>query len=72
MWLEVEGLSDRRMVDHAAARGKVRLRSGRVVTLTRWPSPRSHVSGRYCRLETAKGTQFTLGCGEVEAIEVDE
>jgi hypothetical protein len=68
MWVEVDGLDDHAMRHHARARGTVRLRDGRIATLVSWPGHQKR-RGRYCRLETAAGTRYTLHCMHVEAIE---
>jgi hypothetical protein len=68
MWTPVEERTDRQMVHAAAARARVRLRSGKQGALVRWPSSHGHHSGRYARLQTSSGKAFTVHVNEVAEV----
>lgn len=69
-WVEVETLDDHAMRHHARDRSMIKLRDGRMSTLVSWPGHQKR-RGRYCRLETAAGTRFTVHCNLVEAVAVE-
>ena len=68
-WVSVEGLEDAVMVRHAAARGLVRRTDGRIYILVRWPALYDHFDGRRVRLQTYRGTQFSVHTSEIAEME---
>jgi len=68
MWVSTLGIDDQTMRQRAKARAQVKLRDGRIATLVSWPGHQKR-RGRYCRLETAAGTRYTVHCMHVESIE---
>lgn len=74
MWVPVGQLEERDLIRHAQDHGQVRLDDGRIVRLVGWPGP-GHLRsrrGRYCRLENANGTHFTLHVNRVAEVNVME
>lgn len=68
MWVLIQRLSTHDLVRAAAARRLVRLRSGRVVILVRWPSTFGRVK-RYVRVTSDAGKAFTVRTDDI--VEVD-
>lgn len=70
MWMSVEELTDYEMRQMAANRVRVRLATGYISTLIRWPGGPGKHSGRYARLETRIGSRFSVSCAAVAEVEV--
>jgi hypothetical protein len=65
-WVATSLVGDELMTAHAAQRGWVRLQTGAVVQLVRWPLPgRHHRRGRYARVENTRGGRFTVHVREI-------
>jgi hypothetical protein len=67
-WHPVEKIDDSAMRKYAQVRATIKLIDGRVARLVSWPGHQKR-RGRYCRLETAAGTRFTVHCRFVESVE---
>jgi hypothetical protein len=71
-WVPIGELDDMAMREAARTRMTVRLTSGRVATLVKWPGPLSLGDSRKCRLETRAGSRFSVPCVQVEKVAVEE
>lgn len=71
-WRPVSEVAIDELIHHANVRGRVRLRSGQICTLVSWPRRGDRVSGLRCRLETLRGSRFSLRIEQVEEIEITE
>lgn len=68
-WLPVELLDDGTLIAAAAARARVRLDSGAIWQLVRWPSQRTTSSNRKARVVSPYGVGLTVRCSMIVEVE---